>query len=61
LVWVDVDRELDIECLREACERVDRGVVLYINQQAQGTRVLLFVRERKYDKLGTQPFYFLGR
>ena len=32
----------------------------YINHQAQGSRVLLFVRERKYDKLGTQPFYFLG-
>ena len=32
----------------------------YINHQAQGSRVLLFVRERKYDELGTQPFYFLG-
>ncbi len=32
----------------------------YINHQAEGSRVLLFVRERKYDKLGTQPFYFLG-
>jgi hypothetical protein len=32
----------------------------YINHQAQGSRVLLFVRERKRDVLGTQPFYFLG-
>ena len=32
----------------------------YINHQAQGSRVLLFVRERKRDELGTQPFYFLG-
>ena len=32
----------------------------YINHQAEGTRVLLFVRESKRFALGTQPFYFLG-
>jgi superfamily II DNA or RNA helicase/HKD family nuclease len=32
----------------------------YINHAAQGTRVLLFVRERKTFELGTQPFTFLG-
>lgn len=32
----------------------------YINHQEQGTRVLLFVRERKSFELGTQPFTFLG-
>ncbi len=32
----------------------------YINHQAEGTRVLLFVRERKQFALGTQPFTFLG-
>jgi superfamily II DNA or RNA helicase/HKD family nuclease len=32
----------------------------YINHQALGTRVLLFVRERKTFELGTQPFTFLG-
>jgi len=32
----------------------------YINHQATGSRVLLFVRERKTFELGTQPFYFLG-
>ena len=32
----------------------------YINHQARGTRVLLFVRERKTFELGTQPFTFLG-
>jgi superfamily II DNA or RNA helicase/HKD family nuclease len=32
----------------------------YINHQAQGTRVLVFVRERKTFELGTQPFTFLG-
>jgi HKD family nuclease len=31
-----------------------------IEHQPRGSRVLLFVRERKNDKLGTQPFYFLG-
>ncbi|MGO9488745.1 MAG: DUF3427 domain-containing protein, partial [Solirubrobacteraceae bacterium] len=32
----------------------------YINHQAEGTRILLFVRESKRFALGTQPFYFLG-
>jgi hypothetical protein len=32
----------------------------YINHRARGTRVLLFVRERKRFELGTQPFTFLG-
>jgi hypothetical protein len=32
----------------------------YINHQAEGTRVLLFVRESKNFELGTQPFWFLG-
>jgi superfamily II DNA or RNA helicase/HKD family nuclease len=32
----------------------------YIDHQARGTRVLLFVRERKTFELGTQPFTFLG-
>jgi superfamily II DNA or RNA helicase/HKD family nuclease len=32
----------------------------YINHRAAGTRVLLFVRERKTFELGTQPFTFLG-
>jgi hypothetical protein len=32
----------------------------YINHQADGTRVLLFVREHKTFELGTQPFTFLG-
>ena len=32
----------------------------YINHDARGTRVLLFVRERKTFELGTQPFTFLG-
>jgi superfamily II DNA or RNA helicase/HKD family nuclease len=32
----------------------------YINHQTRGTRVLLFVRERKNFELGTQPFTFLG-
>ena len=32
----------------------------YINHEARGTRVLLFVRERKTFELGTQPFTFLG-
>lgn len=32
----------------------------YINHQAEGSRVLLFVRERKRFELGTQPFWFLG-
>jgi superfamily II DNA or RNA helicase/HKD family nuclease len=32
----------------------------YINHQTRGTRVLLFVRERKTFELGTQPFTFLG-
>lgn len=32
----------------------------YINHREQGTRVLLFVRERKRDELGTSPFTFLG-
>jgi superfamily II DNA or RNA helicase/HKD family nuclease len=32
----------------------------YINHQARGTRILLFVRERKNFELGTQAFTFLG-
>lgn len=32
----------------------------YIHHAAQGTNVLLFVRERKTFELGTQPFEFLG-
>lgn len=32
----------------------------YINHQAEGSRVLLFVRERKTFGLGTQAFSFLG-
>jgi len=32
----------------------------YINHQTQGTRILLFVRERKSFELGTLPFTFLG-
>jgi hypothetical protein len=32
----------------------------YINHETRGTRVLLFVRERKTFELGTQPFTFLG-
>jgi superfamily II DNA or RNA helicase len=36
------------------------AVQRYINHQELGTRVLLFVRERKTFELGTQPFTFLG-
>jgi len=36
------------------------SVQRYIHHQARGTRVLLFVRERKSFELGTQPFTFLG-
>lgn len=32
----------------------------YINHQARGSRVLLFVRESKTFELGTQTFWFLG-
>jgi hypothetical protein len=32
----------------------------YIGHEERGTRVLLFVRERKTFELGTQPFTFLG-
>jgi superfamily II DNA or RNA helicase/HKD family nuclease len=32
----------------------------YIDHAARGSRVLLFVRERKTFELGTQPFSFLG-
>ena len=32
----------------------------YIRHRAEGSRVLLFVRERKNFELGTQPFTFLG-
>lgn len=32
----------------------------YINHRARGTRILLFVRERKQSELGTRPFMFLG-
>jgi superfamily II DNA or RNA helicase/HKD family nuclease len=37
-----------------------KTVQRYINHRERGTRVLLFVRERKQGELGTQPFYFLG-
>lgn len=37
-----------------------RTVQRYINHRSQGTRILLFVRERKNFELGTQPFTFLG-
>jgi hypothetical protein len=37
-----------------------RTVQRYINHRSQGTRILLFVRERKTFELGTQPFTFLG-
>lgn len=33
----------------------------YINHERQGSRVLLFVREFKQDKLGTSPYTFLGQ
>lgn len=36
------------------------SVQRYIKHAAMGTRVLLFVRERKTYPLGTQPFVFLG-
>lgn len=36
------------------------SVQRYINHVQDGTRVLLFVRERKRSELGTQPFTFLG-
>jgi superfamily II DNA or RNA helicase/HKD family nuclease len=32
----------------------------YINHRAEGTRVLLFVREHRRFELGTRPFTFLG-
>jgi hypothetical protein len=32
----------------------------YIEHEARGTNVLLFVREKKTFELGTQPFMFLG-
>ena len=32
----------------------------YINHRAQGSQVLLFVRERKQGELGTMPYSFLG-
>lgn len=32
----------------------------YINHRKQGSRVLLFVRERKQGELGTMPYSFLG-
>lgn len=32
----------------------------YINHRAEGTRVLLFVRERRHFELGTRPFTYLG-
>ncbi|MBA3840207.1 MAG: DUF3427 domain-containing protein, partial [Thermoleophilaceae bacterium] len=37
-----------------------RTVQRYINHQAEGTRVLLFVREGKNFEMGTQTFNFLG-
>jgi superfamily II DNA or RNA helicase/HKD family nuclease len=37
-----------------------KTVQRYINHRELGTRVLLFVRERKQGELGTEPFYFLG-
>jgi superfamily II DNA or RNA helicase/HKD family nuclease len=36
------------------------AVQRYINHEQRGTRVLLFVRERKTFELGTQTFTFLG-
>lgn len=36
------------------------AVQRYIHHRERGTRVLLFVRERKTDELGTRPFSFLG-
>ena len=36
------------------------SVQRYINHRERGTNVLLFVRERKRDELGTSPFTFLG-
>jgi hypothetical protein len=36
------------------------GVQRYINHAQRGTRVLLFVRDRKTFELGTRPFTFLG-
>ncbi|MGI8727669.1 MAG: DUF3427 domain-containing protein [Solirubrobacterales bacterium] len=32
----------------------------YINHEAEGSRVLLFVREQRSGELGTQPYEFLG-
>lgn len=32
----------------------------YIHHRERGTRILLFVRDRKQGELGTQPFHFLG-
>ena len=32
----------------------------YINHEAEGTSVLLFVREQRKAELGTAPFFFLG-
>ena len=37
-----------------------KTVQRYIHHRERGTRVLLFVRERKQGELGTAPFYFLG-
>lgn len=37
-----------------------KTVQRYINHRKQGTNILLLVRERKRDDLGTAPFYFLG-
>ncbi len=36
------------------------SVQRYINHRERGTNVLLFVRDRKRDELGTSPFTFLG-
>ena len=36
------------------------GVQRYIHHEARGSRVLLFVRDRKTFELGTRPFTFLG-
>jgi superfamily II DNA or RNA helicase/HKD family nuclease len=36
------------------------GVQRYINHAERGSRVLLFVRDRKTFELGTRPFTFLG-
>lgn len=36
------------------------AVQRYINHAAEGSNVLLFVREQRRGELGTAPFHFLG-